>query len=165
MPGRIKAGEGTLIGNAGEYYVAAELLKRGVVAALAPRNAPAFDILASKASITVRIRVKTKSEEYTDWHWVTKKDGSIFRDLSPDHDFTVLVNLTAETRDLQFYVVPTSVLNECLVGDFEEWVRSPGKDGRPHDPSNKKRHLPYPKYKERLQPYTGNWDSLWARSS
>lgn len=28
--GRIKACEGTLIGNAGEYYAVAELLKRGV---------------------------------------------------------------------------------------------------------------------------------------
>jgi hypothetical protein len=35
MKGRIKAGEGSLIGNAGEHYVMAELLKRGIVAALA----------------------------------------------------------------------------------------------------------------------------------
>ena len=46
MPGRIKAGEGTLIGNAGEFYVAAELLKRGIIAALAPRNAHSLDIVA-----------------------------------------------------------------------------------------------------------------------
>ncbi len=53
--GRIKAGLGTLIGNAGEFYVMAELLKRGVVAALAPRNAPGFDVLATKGSLTARI--------------------------------------------------------------------------------------------------------------
>jgi hypothetical protein len=50
MKGRIKAGEGVLIGNAGEYYVVAELLKRGIIAALAPRNAPSFDILATKGT-------------------------------------------------------------------------------------------------------------------
>jgi hypothetical protein len=45
--GRVKAGEGTLIGNAGEHYVVAELLRRGIVAALAPRNAPAMrDVVA-----------------------------------------------------------------------------------------------------------------------
>ena len=38
MPGKIKSGEGTLIGNAGEYYVVAELLRQGKIAALAPRN-------------------------------------------------------------------------------------------------------------------------------
>lgn len=103
MTGRIKSGEGTLIGNAGEFYVAAELLKRGVVAALAPRNAPGFDILAAKGKKTIRVRVKTKSSEYTDWQWVVKKDGSIFRGLSRKNDFTVLVNLTLETKDLEFF--------------------------------------------------------------
>ena len=33
MKGRIKAGKRALIGNTGEYYIVAELLKRGIVAA------------------------------------------------------------------------------------------------------------------------------------
>lgn len=64
MPGRIKKGEGTLIGNAGEYFVVAELLKRGVIAALAPRNTPGFDLLAARKDSTVKVRVKTKTGEY-----------------------------------------------------------------------------------------------------
>lgn len=103
MKGKIKAGQDTLIGNAGEYYVVAELLKRGVIASLAPRNAPSFDVLATKGERTVRIRVKTKSEENPGWHFVAKKDGSIFRDLQDEGDFIVLVNLTEMTRDLSFY--------------------------------------------------------------
>lgn len=161
MAGRIKSGEGTLIGNAGEYYVAAELLKRGVIAALAPRNAPAFDILAAKGKRTVRIRVKTKSAEYTDWQWMVKKDGQIFRDLGKKDDFTVLVNLTRETKDLAFFVVPTFQLNNWLVDDFKNWVRTPGKNGRPHDPSNKKRNLGYPKFENHLKQYLHNWDAMW----
>lgn len=161
MAGRIKSGEGTLIGNAGEFYVAAELLKRGVVAALAPRNAPAFDILATRGTKTVRVRVKTKSAEYTDWQWVVKKDGEIFRDLGKKDDFTVLVNLTPETKDLKFFVVPTFRLNGWLVGDFEKWVRTPGKNGRPHDPANKKRHLNYPRFADQLAPYLHNWEGIW----
>jgi len=162
MAGRIKSGEGTLIGNAGEFYVAAELLKRGVVAALAPRNAPAFDILATKGAKTVRVRVKTKSTEYTDWQWAIKKDGTIFRDLGRKGDFTVLVNLTRETKDLTFFVVPTEQLNQWLLDDFAAWVRTPGKNGRPHDPSNKKRHLNYPKFAERLGQYANQWERMWT---
>jgi len=161
MAGRIKRGEGTLIGNAGEFYVAAELLKRGVIAALAPRNAPAFDIIATKDRKTVRVRVKTKSSEYTDWQWVVKKDGSIFRDLATSDDFTVLVNLTKDTKDMGFFVVPTSVLNDWLVEDFNEWIRTPGKNGRPHDPTNKKRHLKEPKFANRLAQYSHNWEIMW----
>jgi hypothetical protein len=161
MAGRIKSGEGTLIGNAGEFYVVAELLKRGVVAALAPRNAPAFDILATKGAKTVRVRVKTKSAEYTDWQWAIKKDGTIFRDVGRKDDFTVLVNLTKETKDLTFFVVPTQELNEWLVDDFKEWVRTPGRSGRPHNPANKKRHLNYPKFADRLARFENDWKGLW----
>src|SRR4030042_4746474 len=161
MPGRIKSGEGTLIGNAGEFYVAAELLKRGIIAALTPRNAPAFDILATNGGKTVRVRVKTKSAEYTDWQWLTKKDGSIFRDLSNNGDFTVLVNLTPETKDLAFYVLPTALLHQWLADDFDAWVKAPPKRDKPHDLKNKKRHLSYPKFTTQLAPYLNNWEILW----
>ena len=43
--GKIKEGKGTTIGNAGEYLVVGELLKRGVVAVPAPRNNPGFDVV------------------------------------------------------------------------------------------------------------------------
>jgi len=161
MAGQIKAGQGTLIGNAGELFVAAELLKRGVIAALAPRNAPSLDMTATKGTKTARIRVKTKSAEYDVWQWVAKADGTIFRDLAKSGDFTVLVNLTQESRDMEFFIVPTRVINQWLRADFEYWVKTPGKNGRPHDPSNKKRNLYYPTFQERLKPYSGNWDSLW----
>ena len=158
MKGRIKAGEGTLIGNAGEYYVMAELLKRSVIAALAPRNSPAFDILATKGNKTVRIRVKTKSEQYDDWQWMVKKDGTIFRSLSADADFTVLVNLTKETKDLQFFILPTHTLNTWLTEDFKNRVATLGKNNRLRDPTNKKRCMSYAKYKDKLP---CDWDVIW----
>lgn len=158
MKGRVKAGEGTLVGNAGEFYVVAELLKRGVIAALAPRNSPSFDILATKGDKTVRIRVKTKSEQYDDWQWMAKKDGSLFRSLSDQADFTVLVNLTRETKDLQFFIVSTTTLNTWLTDDFKKWVETPGKNNRPHDPTNKKRCMGYSKNKDKL---SSDWDVIW----
>lgn len=161
MPGRIKSGEGTLIGNAGEHYVVAELLKRGVIAALTPRNSPAFDILATKGDQTARVRVKTKSEGYTDWQWVAKKDGTIFRRLASNGDFTVLVNLTKDTRDLAFYVMPTQELNRWLEDDFKRWVETPGKKGQPHNPANKKRHLNSIKFQGELKRHLEDWECLW----
>jgi len=161
MKGRIKAGEGVLIGNAGEYYVMAELLKRGIIAALAPRNAPSFDILATRKNQTVKIRVKTKSQEYPIRQYSVKKDGSIFRDLSKYGDFTVLVDLTMTTKDLKFYIVPTCRINVLLKNDFEEWVNTPGKNNQPHNPENKKRHLSQKKYALGLSKYLNQWEKLW----
>ena len=161
MKGRIKAGEGLLIGNAGEYYVMAELLKRGIIAALAPRNTPSFDILATKRNQSVRIRVKTKSNEYSEWQWSIKKDGNIFRDLSEYGDYTVLVDLAMETKDLQFYIVPTHKINAWLKRDFNKWVETPGRAGRPHNPTNKKRNLSQKAYAEALNNYLNQWGILW----
>lgn len=161
MKGKIKAGQGTLIGNAGEYYVVAELLKRGVIASLAPRNAPSFDVLATKGERTVRIRVKTKSEENLGWHFVAKKDGSIFRDLQDEGHFIVLVNLTEKTRDLSFYILPTRLVDAWLKEGYEEWLRMPGKRGRPQNPANKIRKLDMAKYGAELRAYENNWDILW----
>ena len=163
MKGRIKAGEGALIGNAGEYYVMAELLKQGIITALTPRNAPSFDILATRKNQTVRIRVKTKSQEYPIWQYSAKKDGSIFRDLSKDGDITVLVDLTMATKDLKFYIVPTYQIYEWLKKDFKEWVRTPGKNNRPHDPTNKKRNLSQEKYARELSKCLNKWEKLWER--
>lgn len=162
MPGQVKKGLGNLVGNAGEYFVVAELLKRGKVAALAPRNTPAFDILAADGPKTVRIRVKTKSEEYNVWQWMAKEDGTIFRQLvdSASDDFVVMVNLRSGPVHSDCFVVPTLVVNEWLTSGFDEWVAAPGLKGKPHDPSNRMRQIPYPKYQSQLEPYLEAWDTL-----
>ena len=111
MHGRIKAGEGTLIGNAGEHYVMAELLKQGIIAALTPRNATAFDILATNGKYDAKIRVKTKSEQYDHWMWNAKQDGQIFRQLSRQRDFVVMVELKNKLERPNFWIVPTHQIN------------------------------------------------------
>lgn len=160
VKGRIKAGKGTLIGNSGEHYVMAELLKREIVAALAPRNAPSFDILAAKENRTVRIRVKTKSQIYQVWQWVAKKDGNIFRDLSEYGDFVVLVDLAMDIKDLKFYVVPTSQIDRWLTEDFNKWAETPGKNKR-HDPKNKKRNLDQRMHTQELSKFDNRWEDLF----
>ncbi len=54
--GIVKEGKGGLVGNAGEYFIVGELLRRGITAGLVPRNAPHLDILATNQTKTVRIR-------------------------------------------------------------------------------------------------------------
>ena len=161
MIGKIKSGLGTLIGNAGEYYVMAELLKRDWIAAMAARNAPDFDILVTNAEKTVKVRVKTKSEKYDVWQWQIKKDGTIFRHVTDLQDFTILVNLTIDHKNMDYFIVPTHVVKHMLEEDFYNWVSTPGKGGRPRSPKNPKRHLPYTRYQEQLARFENNWDVLW----
>jgi len=163
--GVVKEGKGTLIGNAGEYFVVAELLARGVVAALAPRNAPSFDVLATKGDKTVRIRVKTGNHRNNPtWLWVVKKDGSVFRDVAKKGDFVVLVDL-APTDDPnarnEYYIVPTKEVERWLEKEFEEWLKTPGRGGKPHNPNNPVRGLSFSKWEKELQKYKNDWDILW----
>lgn len=105
--------------------------------------------------------MKTKSDEYPDWQWVVKKDGTIFRALSERDDFTVLVNLAMDNKSLRFYIVPTTIVDRWLKGDFDEWLQTPGKYGRAHDPTNTKRHLSEKKHAQELAQYLDGWDTLW----
>lgn len=160
--GRIKVGEGSLIGNTGEYYVVAELLKRRIIAAQTPRNVIAFDILATNGSQTVKIRVKTKSAQYDHWQWNIKKDGSIFRILNKRDDYVVLVNLNPGNERSDFYVVPTDIIDKWLRGDFDEWVNTPGLKGQQRSRENKCRHLEYHKYVSKLEKYKDAWQDLFG---
>ena len=162
MKGRVKAGERSMAGNAGEYYAMAELLKRGIIAALTPRNTHSFDILATKDDNTVRVRVKTKSQEYANWQWSTKKDGAIFLNLSKKGDFVILVDLAKETKDMKFYVLPTHIIDTWLKEDFKRWVKTPGKTGKPHNASTTFRSLNQKEYAEELIKYVDGWEKLWS---
>jgi hypothetical protein len=161
LPGNIKEGKGTLIGNAGEYGVMAELLKRGWIAALTPRNAPDFDIMATDGQSDVRIRVKTKSHKFDTWQWRAKKDGTVIKHASDTRDFVVLVDLREGTIRNDYYILPTHELSQRLIDDFAQWIATPGVRGQQHDPENQHRILSLRRYKERLEPNKEAWDLLW----
>ncbi len=140
MPGRIKAGEGSLIGNAGEYLVVGELLRMGFLAALTPRGAAGFDVIATCGARAVNIRVKTKTSDAKGWRWNAKKDGSIFSNVT-ENDFVVLVDLNDGTSPVEYYSLPTQIVEEKVKQIFDLWVKTPGRNGRPHNPQNKVRFL------------------------
>jgi hypothetical protein len=141
--------------------VVAELLKRGWIAALAPRNAPDFDILVTNEEKTIKIRVKTKTEGYDIWQWSVKQDGKIFKSIIELEDFTVLVNMTDDHKEMDYFIIPTHLINRWLIHVFDLWVKTPGVGGRPHSPTNKKRILPYRDFEEQLSNYKNNWKILW----
>src|SRR5438270_13146997 len=87
---------GLFVGNAGEFYVLAELTRRGWTAALTARNNHAFDILARRSEASVAIRVKSKTSGFNLFQWNAKKSGDIFLEMSEREDFSVLVDVPAD---------------------------------------------------------------------
>lgn len=135
------------------------------MASFSPRNAPGLRRARDEGRLTTCVHVKTESGQYDIGGGQPGPDGTIFRDLFEVSDFTVLVNLTIQTCDLQFFVFPTSLVHQWLVSRFERWLNTPGKNGRPHSPTKKKRYLGYREHAEALLPYQDNWDVLWEESN
>jgi hypothetical protein len=132
-------------GNAGEFYVLAELSPRGWTAAQTPRNARAFDILARQGSRQVAIRVKTKTHVSTGFQWNAKKDGAIFPEIG-GNDYCILVDIPEVTADNSaspvYYIVPTEKLDRWLREDFDRWVNTPGPIKVQRSQDNTRRNHP-----------------------
>jgi len=92
-------------GRAGEYFVAAELCRRGAYAVTFAGNMPRIDILASNLdrSRTVSLQVKTRRAG----SWQTSIDeGERCRRSQNETHFWVLVDLIAPPGPPQYYIVP-----------------------------------------------------------
>ena len=162
-----------MVGNAGEFYVMAELTRRGWTAAMTARNNRAYDIIAKKAERYISLRVKTKTAKSSVFRWNARKDDEIFLELSRKRnssDYCVLVDIPEGEQHPVFYVVPTHEINSWLKSDFEKWVETPGRKGRRHNPTNKVRLFYVDKdesrlghgYAEKLGPYRNAWGKLEA---
>jgi len=115
-----------LTGVTGEYFVCAELCKRGVLALLTPKNNPLFDVvaIAPDASHTVTIQVKTMSEG-NNQGW--KLGIDICTRKNNPSLFTILVNLTGGTID--FYIYEYDVLSERVQKLYADYLLKPKRDG------------------------------------
>jgi hypothetical protein len=49
------------------------------------------------------------------------------------------------------------MVDTWLDKDYQTWLKTPGKKGQPHNPTNPKRNLPYHEYREKLERYRNNW--------
>ena len=121
-------------GVAGEYFVAAELTRRGFVASLTLRNTRGIDILASNADATksVGIQVKTCQGSRPIWILNAKAELDVAENL-----FYVFVCLPIEGEP-SFYVVPRAIVAAHVTKGHSDWRASLGKNGLPRGVSNKR---------------------------
>jgi len=162
----VKSGRGTLLGNAGEYFVIAELLRRDIIAGLLPRNAPGMDILATTGKRSFKIRVKTKSDEADSWVWMAKGEGAaepIFIGLQNDDrdDLTALVAVPDDGPPT-VHIVRTNGLDALLKKRHREWLARPGKRGQAHNPSKMRRLIVGPELEALCSEHGVRWEELKA---
>lgn len=120
-----------LTGSAGEYFVAAELSRRGVVAALTMSGTDAFDILAvNKAGCSYSIQVKTTQYEKK-LRWLLSS-----KDENPKANFYVFVNLNGTEKQPDYYIMRATEVAAAIKEEHETWLAKPKRDGTAHKPIN-----------------------------
>jgi len=157
----------SLTGAAGEHFVMSELLRRGMIAALAPAGVPNCDILVTDeiGDQLCAVQVKTRRGKGSDrgWHMSKKHEALTSHTL-----FYCFVDFAIGTGGIPFtYIVPARVVAQTLGECHQAWLALPGAKGQPHNDSEFRRflpdyaHLAMSKYEDGwLEPYRENWDVL-----
>lgn len=148
--------ESTLVGVAGEYFVAAELSLRGVIASVTLRNSRGIDIIASNADASKTVSIQVKSNKSGKAKWILSKKSESF--CSNNH-FYVFVALHAIGLRPDFYIVPSSDVAEYISRSHTEWLTGTKSDGSERKNSDMR------VFEDPDQKYKDCWDSLGLSSN
>jgi hypothetical protein len=107
------AADGQITGLAGEFFVAAELLKRGVQVSLTFGNAKAIDLLAHNPKTDRNFTIQVKSLRRKNFFPISRAK------INASHVY-VFVVLNKPGEDVQYFVVPGQV----LAGQPERFTKS-----------------------------------------
>lgn len=132
----------TLLGAAGEHYVMSQLLRRGLIAALAPQGVPNLDIVISDVSGTRQfgVQVKSRLDKGADggWHMGAKHESIASPSL-----FYCFVDFGRGAGDMpKTYVIPSEIVATVLKESHMTWLSNPGKDGHIRQDSKVRRLVP-----------------------
>ncbi len=123
----------TLSGVAGEYFVAAELSRRGNIASITLRNTKGVDILAANENGTKTAMVQVKTNQGSQRAWPMR---STAERVSDGRLFYIFVALGGPNGVPSYHVVPSAVVAEYITESHRNWLARPSRDGSPHRDSN-----------------------------
>lgn len=138
-----------LAGVAGEYFVAAELSRRGHIASISLRNTRGIDILATNQEASRSITIQCKTNQFARKAWILNEKSEVF--FSDDH-FYIFVALGGVRERPSYYVVPSSVVSEHTKITHRTWLQTPGRTGQKHvDTPMRKFSDPNDQYREKWE--------------
>lgn len=138
------------IGNSGEYFVAAELERRGLICAVPMSNVKRFDLLTINPDTLEQFAIQVKTTEKKSKKWFLSKKNEDFFD---DNFYYVFVSLNYLEHP-EFHIVPSEIVARRIKEDHEKWLITPGKNGQKHN-DNTNRH-----FRDESNEYLGKWDYL-----
>lgn len=154
MPAKARRAITQQAGRAGEYFVVAELNKRGAFAVPFAGNMPKIDIIAcnNDESRTVYLQVKTKRGK----NWHLSIVGS--QPMSPKDDeshFWIFVDLGDVNAHPRHWIVPEWWLKDNIYHAHQAYLHQHGGI-RPSNPDSTHHSID----ERRLEPWHDRWDIL-----
>ncbi len=140
-----------LTGVAGEYFVAAELSRRGYIASISLRNTRGIDILATNQAASRSITIQCKTNQSGQKHWMLNDKSEQF--FAPNH-YYVFVGLGLAVQRPCFHIVPSTIVATFVADSHREWLGTPGRAGRQHVDT------PMRKFNDLKDEYLDRWDLL-----
>lgn len=116
-----------IIGIAGEYFVAAELSRRGYMASITLRNNDSIDIHASNLTASKIFSIQVKTSQHTKKSWPL---GAKAEKLYSENLYYVFVNLKGIYERPDYYIVPSKDVARQVRQAHQKWLDSPGKRGQ-----------------------------------
>jgi hypothetical protein len=140
-----------LAGVAGEYFVAAELSRRGWIASISLRNTRGIDILVTNQEASRSITIQCKTTQKKDKNWMLNEKSENF--FSDDH-FYVFVNLNKSSERPSYHIVPSKVVADHIQYYHQLWLDTPGRAG------HQRVDNPMRKYSDSENEYLERWELL-----
>jgi hypothetical protein len=141
-----------LTGVTGEYYVAAELSRRGYIASITLRNTKGVDVLCSNDDASKSVGIQVKARTGLQRSWILSQKGE---DYYADTLFYVFVNVSEDPKQPpEFTVVPSKVVADYIRKHHRAWLEGIKKDGQPRKDSSMR------KFDDPSGRYLGRWDLL-----
>ena len=144
-----------ITGVTGEYFVAAELSRRGWIATITLKNTPNIDVIATAldGNRTLNIQVKTRSSGNRQG-WLLNK--GIETPVPGNNFYIVFVDLKDEDDKPDYFLIPKNLFADWTSKRHKEWLATPGRSGQAHV-DNPMRAFDRPQFKE-FEKYHNNWN-------
>jgi len=140
-----------LAGVSGEYFVAAELSRRGYICSVTLKNTKGIDILVCNEDSTKTLGIQVKTNQINKREWMLNEKSEKMIDTNIMY---VFVNLISQNILPEFYIVPSKVVSDYITNDHQMWLTTIGKKGQQHNDSSMR------KFKDLEQVYLNRWDLL-----
>jgi len=140
-----------LSGIAGEYYAAAELSRRGLLAAITLRNSDSIDILASSIDGETQISVQVKTTQNKRKWPLSEK---VEKEYSNKKIYIFINILNNKISRPEFFLIHSKDLAEHISKGHQKWLDTPGKKGKVHNPTKIR------EFSDISGKYLENWDLL-----